>query len=208
MRSLQATFARLATMAADPTITDAAIQAEADAAIAQFPELLPDLAAAIARPMAMDMAAAAVEGAVEGLADESAKSMHFDPSQPRDEDGKWQSGFFHGTMSEFDTFSADSFNTRSKGEAGSRNAFFFTKTRDSAESYAYDSKTNKNGRVIEAELRFKNPMTLPKSPTAADIVTAKKRGYDAIVTPYEVAVFQPTQIKQVKSHPVVDEVPQ
>jgi hypothetical protein len=68
MRSLQATFVRLATMAADPTITDAAIQAEADAAIAQFPELLPDLAAAIARPMAMDMAAAAVDGAVEGVA--------------------------------------------------------------------------------------------------------------------------------------------
>jgi hypothetical protein len=89
MRSLQATFARLATMAADPTITDEQIQAEADAAIAQFPELLPDLAAAIARPMAMDMAAAAVDGAVEGVADDSAKSMHFDPSQPRDENGRW-----------------------------------------------------------------------------------------------------------------------
>jgi hypothetical protein len=55
-------------MAADPAISDAAIQAEADAAIAQFPELLPDLASAIARPMAMDMAQAAVEGAVEGVA--------------------------------------------------------------------------------------------------------------------------------------------
>jgi phage gp29-like protein len=67
LRTIQATFARLATMAADPAISDAAIQAEADAAIAQFPELLPDLASAIARPMAMDMAQAAVEGAVEGL---------------------------------------------------------------------------------------------------------------------------------------------
>ena len=68
LRTIQATFARLATMAADPAISDAAIQAEADAAIAQFPELLPDLASAIARPMAMDMAQAAVEGAVEGVA--------------------------------------------------------------------------------------------------------------------------------------------
>jgi hypothetical protein len=76
LRTLQATFARLATMAADPTITDEQIQAEADAAIAQVPERLPDLAAAIARPMAMDMAAAAVEGAVEGLADDSAKSEY------------------------------------------------------------------------------------------------------------------------------------
>jgi len=68
LRTIQQAFARLATMAADPAVTDEQLQTEADAAIAQFPELLPDLAAAIARPMAMDMAEAAVEGAVEGVA--------------------------------------------------------------------------------------------------------------------------------------------
>jgi hypothetical protein len=66
--TLQAIFADLEKLAADPKTTDAQLAAAVEKAAAQFPELLPDLTAAIARPLAIDMAQAAVEGATEGAA--------------------------------------------------------------------------------------------------------------------------------------------
>ena len=66
LSKIEAVFARLAQLAADPSVSDDQLKAEVAAAGTQFPELLPDLAAAIARPLAENMAAAAVQGAVEG----------------------------------------------------------------------------------------------------------------------------------------------
>lgn len=98
---------------------------------------------------------------------------------------------YHGTPTGgFTEFDAAQFNTRTNGESGSRDAFFFTRDADSAEAYAGDT-----GVVMPVYLQLQNPKMLERSPSAEDIATAKINGHDGIITPYEFAVFSPTQIK-------------
>lgn len=102
---------------------------------------------------------------------------------------------YHGTKGDFDTFDPETFNSRTQGPEGSRDAFFFTIDPDSAESYAFDSSNGESGSIMPVYLRLKNPAQLSKSPTAEQIVAAKAAGHDGIITPYEYAVFDPSQIK-------------
>jgi phage gp29-like protein len=103
LEGIKKTFSDLETLARDPATTDAALAAAVEKAAKTFPELLPDLTAAIARPLAMDMAAAVPEGAAEGSVNSSARSQHFDPSQPRDEQGQWTEYNSPGSAPEGDT---------------------------------------------------------------------------------------------------------